>query len=213
VGGDFYDVLKRPDGRWVIALGDVSGHGVPAALGAAMLKTLLNEACREATAPSEILLRLNNGFRHVTLPGDFATMLLVCWDPRDRSLVYASAGHEPGYVVRRGEGDGTVEMTTLSSTGIILGIDAEPSWTEGSHQVGVGDLLLFCTDGVVEVFNAEGHQFGRSRLVESVSECIRSGPDTPAEKIASVIQRDVRRYRGEADALDDLTLFVARVRA
>lgn len=213
VGGDFYDVLERPDGRWVIALGDVSGHGVPAALGAAMLKTLLNEACREAMAPSEILLRLNNGFRHVTLPGDFATMLLACWDPRDRSLRYASAGHEPGYLFCKGEGGGAVEMTTLSSTGIILGIDSEPSWTEEEHQLGPDDLLLFCTDGVVEVFNAAGHQFGRSRLLESVSECFRSGPKTPAEKIASVIQRDVRRYRGEADVLDDLTLFVARVRS
>jgi len=212
VGGDFYDVLKHPDGSWTIALGDVSGHGVPAALGAAMLKTLLNEACRESTVPGEILARLNYGFRQVTLPGDFATMILIYWNPDNLSLRYASAGHETGYIIRVNHED-HIKIIPLSSSGIILGIEAKPIWMEAEHQLYPGDILLFCTDGVIESFNHEGDQYGRSRLIEIISQTILSPSEVSAEEIASAVRNDVKGFRGEVDALDDLTLFALQVQS
>lgn len=159
VAGDYYDVVPLPGGACLLVVADVVGHGVPAAMSAAMLKILLLQAAQRHAQPGEMLRAVNRGFMAVSLPDDFATLFVAHWEPADRRLAYASAGHEPGLLAAAGE-----PLVRLGPTGPLLGILEEAAWETQVVPVARDDALLVFTDGVVEAMNAAGEAFGRSRL-------------------------------------------------
>ncbi len=138
VAGDYYDISTLPDGSCLICVADVTGHGVPAALSAMMLKAYLEHACEHHnTDPGEILRFLNYRLAVVAQTDNFATMCIVVIDASRRCLRYASAGHETGLLLR---GDGQVRE--LKSTGLVLGILEDTNWTTRSLEIVPGDRLL-----------------------------------------------------------------------
>ena len=130
VAGDYYDFLKLSDESWLLTIADVTGHGVPAAMGAAMIKALLLHAAERARAPGEILGSINRRLPKVMLPGDFASMFLAHWHPDTARLEYSSAGHEPGLLLHP---DG--RLLELGATGPLLGIGAEATWSTEQLQL------------------------------------------------------------------------------
>lgn len=200
VGGDYVDVKAVSSAVTLLCIADVTGHGVPAAMGAAMLKTLFETSTHESGDPVEILDRINRGFLSVSLDEDFATMVVAAVDRAGRRLTWASAGHEFGYLLR---GGGDVEV--LPSTGIALGISLELPWESITRGVSAGDRLVLITDGVTEALGTSGERFGQDRLKAALT------ADAPpsAEALARHVADAVAAFRGLMVQQDDVTILVA----
>jgi phosphoserine phosphatase RsbU/P len=203
VGGDFFDVRAADDLRLVVCIGDVVGHGVPAAMSAGMLKTLFAHSSAKLCDPSAVLAEINRRFHAVTLEGDFATMLLAVVDRRKGQLVYASAGHEAGYVVRASR-----EIHELKTTGMLLGIDPEALCDSAAVEIHPGDAVVLLTDGLVETLSPGGKILGRDILKEVLAD---HGPDGSAHHIAEALLRCAAEHRGGQPQYDDITVAVVRV--
>lgn len=165
VGGDYYDVIEMPDDKVLLCVADVSGHGVAAAMLTILLRALLRTAAELHEAPHLILDFVNKRFVESTLPGDFATVILVQLDFRSRRLRYAGAGHEPGLLLSRNG-----QRRELESTGLILGIEDDAEYDTQSLEFEAGDRLLLFTDGVTETECPNGELFGQAKLVELLEE-------------------------------------------
>lgn len=200
VAGDYYDVIELPDETWLLCIADVSGHGVPAAMSAAMLKAFLQHAIEHHVAPERLLAFINRRFAAASPPGLFASMLLARWHPTIGSLTYASAGHEPAWLLSE-EG----EPRPLEATGLFLGIDAESTWTTRTLPLGPGDRLLLLTDGAAETFNPRQELFGRDRLTRLLVQ----HRDEPLEGLLGALDDALATHRHGALPMDDTTLVAA----
>jgi sigma-B regulation protein RsbU (phosphoserine phosphatase) len=201
VGGDFFDILCLPDGACLFCIADVTGHGVPAALSATVLKALLISAVERHQTPSKIFDSINRRFASLTLQGDFATMLLVRIDAERRTLDYASAGHEVAWLLD----DGVARK--LASTGLVLGIDEAATWDDQRLSIRSGSRLLMVTDGITETQNARGEFFGRLRPPELLEEC----RGVNAKEAVRRIEKQVVQYRQGTPQDDDVTLLLVDV--
>lgn len=201
VAGDYYDLFPMPDGTTILCVADVVGHGVPAAMIAAMLKVLLAEAAAAHDDPGEMLGWVNRRFTAVTLPEDFATVFLARWNPATGRLWYASAGHEPALFVPAG-----TPTVTLGSTGTLLGIDANSTWETGEVSVQDCDMLACWTDGLSEAWDAAGRMFGSEQVASLVEENRRAAP----KEIVERVQTAVLSHASGGIVTDDCTLLVIR---
>jgi sigma-B regulation protein RsbU (phosphoserine phosphatase) len=201
VTGDYFDLIPQRDETWLLCVADVCGHGVPAAMGAAVLKMLLLAACERTSEPTTIFSILNERFRLVTLPEDFATMILVHWDPRRSELRYASAGHETCFFFT--QGGRTVDLV---STGPVLGVYQDCAWESRVMRAGDGDRLVLLTDGIADTINPRGECFGRERARSYVLERRTVSPD----ELAANLSRDLSAYRHGYAPRDDITILAAR---
>ncbi len=196
VGGDFYDILPMQDDSWLICIADVTGHGIPAAMSAAMLKTLLLQAVETHVTPAELLDVINRRFVAVSLDGDFVSMILLRIKPQSDHLQYASAGHEPGWIISTNG-----KLRELSSTGLLLGIDEEAAWEQVVVETALGDRLAIMTDGLSETLSPEDEMFGRKRLIGLFEQTRESS----LEQSVSVLREALRDFRGDTPQLDDIT--------
>lgn len=210
VSGDYYDFIRLSPRRLAIALGDVSGKGVAAALGMAALQASLRShyALADGRAPAarELAARLrsvNRLLRESTPAGRFVTLFLAEYDDRASCLRYANCGHPPGLVLRADGG-----MAWLGSTATVLGLAGD--WECGVAETGLapGDTLLLYSDGATEARRSDGEEFGEERLAAAAGG-LRRRP--PAELLAGVADA-VRRFAGGRPG-DDLTLVAVRRRA
>lgn len=198
VAGDYYDFLPLPDGSWLVCVADVTGHGVPAAMGAAMLKSLLMAATEQPPfEPRLVLAEINRRFATAVLPGNFASMFLGRWQPESGELSWASAGHEPGILLTQ-----TGRLDQLSSTGLLLGVDSEADWTQLSVHLAEGDRVLLFSDGATETRSPDGELFGREQLTARFSQCDGLAPREVLKRIGELLDR----HRFEGPLRDDLTL-------
>jgi sigma-B regulation protein RsbU (phosphoserine phosphatase) len=199
-GGDYYHVLPLPDGRWGLFLADVSGHGVAAAVGMAMLHTLLHSCPEPGAAPSRVLAHINRHLRTVAPEGMFATAFYGVYDPAARRLSYSLAGHPLPLLRRRNRSVRELERTP----GLPLGVLEGDSWAEKDVTLEPGDGLLLFTDGITEGTNEAGEMFGGERLADAV----RMGP-LRARRLVQHVEWHFQRFRGDAPDMDDRTLLAA----
>jgi serine phosphatase RsbU (regulator of sigma subunit) len=197
VAGDYYDVVPLSDGSWLLCVADVCGHGVPAAMSAAMLKALLLHAAEHHVRPSELLRFVNERFTALSPPGLFASMLVLRWQPTKGLLEYASAGHEPACFQ---SSDGAVSR--FDATGLPLGIEPTTSWSTQEFSPQKGERLLITTDGVAEAMNPQGELFGRQRLQSLMTHLRIRG----VENLVGHVDRALREHRGTGAATDDTTI-------
>jgi sigma-B regulation protein RsbU (phosphoserine phosphatase) len=202
VGGDFYDFLSLPNGDLGIAVGDVAGKGIAAALLAANLEaTLRAEARRASSDLAEVIATVNQQFHEACFEEGYATLFYAAFDPAGRILRYVNAGHNPPLVRRA---DGTIEW--LDAGGAPVGMFGEWLYQEGSVLLNPGDLLIAYTDGVTEAQNAFGEDWGLSRLAQVADEFM----DETAAEINNRIWKTVDQFMGRATQRDDMTLLVLR---
>lgn len=199
VGGDYFDILPHGENGWLICIADATDHGVPAAMTAAMLKTLLLQTKELATSPAEILLQMNRTFMDVNLYGDFASIILLRLDLDTQHLTFANAGHDPAWLI---ESEGKVHE--LMATGTLLGIDEDTDWEDETIELSENCRLALSTDGITETFNSDENQFGKQRLLDLLLEhaCL------PASQTAKLIHENVNEFRGEQTQSDDVTLLL-----
>jgi sigma-B regulation protein RsbU (phosphoserine phosphatase) len=196
VAGDYFDVLPSADGGMILCVADVSGHGVPAAMGAAMLKTLLLNGAGRESDPAQLLGLLNAAFCRVTLPEDFATMALLHFAPGSPAAAYASAGHEPVVLLHP-----TGRTEDLKATGFPIGVESPSTWEGRALSVEPGDRLIMLTNGLVETMSPAGEPYGRERLFRDLVD-LRFLP--LAHMLAEILER-VTTFRGGTPQQDDLT--------
>jgi sigma-B regulation protein RsbU (phosphoserine phosphatase) len=194
VGGDFYDFIPLPNGRIGIAIGDVSGKGVAAALLMARLTSDIRYFGIAEQDPARVLDRVNASLISSVQDNMFATVLYLLLDPRGK-LFICNAGHIPPMVRRR---DGTV-LQVEEASNLALGVLPDPVFDQTVIQLEVGDSVLLCTDGLVEAKNGLGDEYGFSRLEQTMGK-------TATDSMIDAILKDLMHFTGPTPQYDDLTL-------
>ena len=203
VGGDYYDVLALPSGRFIIAIGDVSGKGSPAALLMANLQATIRALVPLGAGLGELTGRVNDLMCENTGGNKFVTFFWGAIDPAARTLTYVNAGHNYPYLYHA---DGTFER--LDRGGMILGIlKTTTPYEEASVACRSGDALVLFTDGVSEAMSTESEEYGEERLEGVIG---RSAGESAGE-ILEAIHRDVLLHATGAQQSDDITMMVLRV--
>lgn len=202
IGGDYCDLVTFRDGRLGLIVADVSGHGLGPSLLMASVRAALRALILVQNSPETILSMLGKTLEQ-DLQTAFITMFLGSLDPQQHLLHFANAGHAPAlhYSAKRNR------FRDLEATGMPLGIESPPDYTTGpTIRVDVGDVVLLCTDGIVEAMDAKGKQFGYKRL----KDIVRRELNRPLEELVNVIGAEVQsHYVGDAPD-DDLTVLAVR---
>lgn len=203
-GGDYVDFVETPNGLALI-VGDVSGHGVGAALLMASARAGLRQALARGVPIAEAVRNLNDQLDRDTDPDQFMTLLVLGWSEDSSTIEYVNAGHDAPGVLRAGAD--TIEQ--LPATGIPLGLFPGVEYDTGScATLAPGDALLLTTDGVWEVTDPQGSILGKAVLLE----LFRGFADRPAGEIVQGILAAVSEYTGHAPLRDDRTMVVLRSR-
>lgn len=197
IAGDFVDVITCTNGDLLVCLADVVGHGVHAAMEASVLKALLLSVAIDEASPASILETLNRKFYRVSLPEDFASMVILRITRDRRRVTFANAGHEPG-CVRSASG----EEQVISSTGLLLGVADDTHFDLGSIELGLGDVIILMSDGIPEARNAQDQFLGRKAIQEALD---RTSP-ADARAAALVVLGAARAHRDAIPAHDDETV-------
>jgi serine phosphatase RsbU (regulator of sigma subunit)/pSer/pThr/pTyr-binding forkhead associated (FHA) protein len=204
IGGDYYDYIQRPDGRLIIALGDVSGKGTSAAL---MMSSLHAAIHAQTSAHQSVVGTITavNKYLAETIPENrFVTLFCAELDPVTGNLVFINAGHNPPLIAHA---SGTMEQ--LAAGGVPLGIVADFAYREGRSQLHPGDVLVIYSDGVTETQNAAGEEFGPMRLYDVLSRNL----DSSAAGIRDRIESALTKFAQGTDAGDDITLVIVKRQA
>jgi CHASE2 domain-containing sensor protein len=202
VGGDYFDYFNLADGRIALAIADVAGKGVPAALLMSNVQAILRAECARGTDVPHVPAQANRQLME-SLSGNskFVTFFYGALDPAARRLSYSNAGHNPPLVVRA---DGTIEE--LATGGLILGVFPMAEYDQGTVDLAAGDLVVLFTDGVTEAESRHG-LYSDERLQELV---VRERGRS-AKEIAQSILDDVDRFSHGRHQTDDVTVVVVKV--
>ncbi len=214
VSGDYYDFLRFGVDRLGLALGDICGKGISAALLMANLQAALRsnvvQFFKESPAPppahppgavAEVVKTLNDQICSYTSANKYASFFFAVYDDRNMSLTYCNAGHNPPLFFNQ-QG-----CERLSTGGTVVGIFPDAEYEQESVQLHPGDLFLAYTDGIVECVNEYGEEFGEERLVRLVQQ----NRDRSAEEIQKLVVDETLNWAYEEERDDDMTLIVARI--
>jgi sigma-B regulation protein RsbU (phosphoserine phosphatase) len=213
--GDYYDYLCLPDGNLALAIGDVAGKGISAALLMASIQSIVrtqlaagmplsaaagngHPAGRFST--SSIVAQLNRQLFANTAPEKYATFFFGAYDERSRVLTYTNAGHLQPLLLQRGE------VKLLEVTGTVVGAFPSIRYEEQTVDIRSGDLLIAYTDGITEPENAYGEEFGADRLAETAL----LYQDCEPKEIVAKIMEAVRQWSTAPELPDDMTVLIAR---
>jgi len=205
VGGDFYDMIRVGPNRIALAIGDVSGKGIPAALMMAKLASDTRFMVMSEQSEPGILSRLNESFIESSTDESFVTMLLVFLDETDLSMTITSAGH-PQPVIYKASDRSVQSLDDI--TGFPIGVVPDADYERQSVQLDAGDVFVVLTDGILEAMNSRQECYGSERLHEVMR---RTGGG--ASDMLEAILDDVRGFTQGASQSDDLTLLCVGARA
>jgi sigma-B regulation protein RsbU (phosphoserine phosphatase) len=206
VGGDYYDFLDLGRDRIGVAIADVSGKGIAAALVMSVVQASLRVISESGELPlSEVAKRMNRFLYQSTGANKYATFFYAQVEDRGRRLRYVNAGHNPPYLVRS-QANG-VEIIELSTGGTVIGLFPELDYTDAEIELHPGDLLVAFTDGVTEAHDPQDEEFGEDRL----KEILRSTAGMSAEAVSAALSARMREWIGDAEQYDDLTFVVLAV--
>jgi putative ABC transport system permease protein len=212
IGGDYYDFVELRDGQTGIALADVSGKGVAAALIMSVVQASLRIISSEGDVPPPRLVARMNEFVYRSTPASkYATFFYAQLDQQRRQLRYVNAGHNAPYLFRAGgsTADGAAsDIEQLSVGGTVVGMFPEVGYEEATIELYPGDVLLVFTDGVPEAHNPENEEFGEERL----QQLLRQIAHLPADEIGARISAGMKEWIRDAEQYDDLTFIVMKVR-
>jgi phosphoserine phosphatase RsbU/P len=205
VSGDYYDFIQLTPTHLAIAIADISGKGISAALLMASLQAALRSqmllAGSENTNTGELVSRLNKHLVRNTGDDRFATFFIAVYDCATRRLRYTNAGHLPSFLISR---DSALH---LEKGGMVLGVLEECCYEEGEVTVPRDSLLIGYSDGLVEPENVYGEEFGIRRLQQAAVYVQGSPPKTVAEALMNAAEE----WAGTPEQADDMTVVVARL--
>jgi sigma-B regulation protein RsbU (phosphoserine phosphatase) len=198
IGGDYYDYIAAPGGKTVVAIGDVSGHGLPTGLLVAMVKAALATLVETGHGGAELFARLNELIYRSTDPRTYMTLTTLEYDAARRRGRLTNAGQLPPYRISSGR------VEALSMPALPLGLFPGRSFPQQEFQFQAGDLVVFCTDGFIEAFDAAEEAFGFERF-EAV---LRTRAADGAAALREALLAAVAAHTGARPAEDDRTLMI-----
>jgi sigma-B regulation protein RsbU (phosphoserine phosphatase) len=204
-GGDYYDFFPLQDGKLGIWIADVSGHGSPAAVLMAITHSIAHISPDPPITPRRMLNHVNYHLttRYTVTAGTFVTAFYGIYDPAQRKLTYACAGHNPPRLKHCDDGS----LSSLDSVqSLPLGISTDEEYTESVQMLRPGDQLVFYTDGVTEAANPSGEMFGVARLDHVLAEC----PHTASALLEAVLEQ-LEHFTAGRPPADDQTMIIARI--
>jgi serine phosphatase RsbU (regulator of sigma subunit) len=202
VGGDFYDVIDLGNGKLGVAMGDVSGHGVPAALFMSLTATLLRAEAKRSDSPGDVLRAINSQLLETSDSGMFVTVLYGILDSAAGTFEYARAGHSTPLLAVPGE----LPVQLEDGLGQLLGVLDNIVLDEVTIPLQSGSVMVIYTDGVTEAANESKEFFGEEGLLEAVEASDEMQPDALLKRIWETVQA----FQGEASNEDDITLLAVR---
>jgi sigma-B regulation protein RsbU (phosphoserine phosphatase) len=205
VGGDYYDFVKTGEGLG-IAIGDISGKGIPAALLMATLQASLRaQAIAAPTDLATLMAHLNALIYEASPPNRYATFFYGQYDPATRRLSYVNAGHNAPVLIR--PRDGSIDVLRVEGGGPVVGLLPAVGYSECTLDLVARDLLVGFTDGISEALNARDEEWGEERLIEEAIRCRDLHPSRAVERIMEAVDA----FCAGAPQHDDMTLVVLRM--
>jgi serine phosphatase RsbU (regulator of sigma subunit) len=203
VGGDFYDILPQPDGRVIVALGDVAGKASPAALLMALLLAMMRTLVDEGLGIAALVTRLNLQIRRHAPASRFVTLFVASYDPRSGDMQFVNAGQTPPLLRRQ---NGRIER--LTTGGIALGMFEGSTYASGEARLDPGDSLVMYSDGITEAEDPTGAPFDEIGLERTLALYPGTFPDATAASVGQAIIDAVERHRRDSRLADDLSVLV-----
>jgi serine phosphatase RsbU (regulator of sigma subunit) len=201
VAGDFYEFIPVDQKRVGFLVADVTGHGVPAALIASMIKVAMQSVVPWAHDPREVLRGLNR-ILFGQLHDQLVSAAYLWLDTEDRKALYSAAGHPP--LLRWREG----KLERIESNGLLFGVMADPDYPVCHLPIHAGDRFLLYTDGVIEPENASGDSFGDRKL----EQVVRNNQSCPPSELSDQLLSELRLWQpAQLAQQDDITLLVIDV--
>jgi serine phosphatase RsbU (regulator of sigma subunit) len=198
VGGDYFDYVQLPGGRYAVIVGDVAGKGVPAALLMARLSADVRFSLASEADPAKAVQQINEGFARHDWQDRFVTMIAAVLNPNTGELTMVNAGHMAPLLRQRG---GSVEEIGEEAAGLPLGVAAGYEYQAYSHRLEPGDVVTMFTDGFSEAMNGERELYGLERLKKQIS-----SPSLNVVDFGEHILEDVSRFVDGFDQSDDMCL-------
>jgi len=204
VGGDFYDFFPLNDTCLALAIADVMGKGIPAAMMMSLFRGVVRAYTRgeqEQNKIGNIVKKINRMACDECTGGEFVTLFYAAIDVQRMNITYCNCGHEPAVLIRNGK------IIELDKGGLVLGVDPHADYEIGNIELKDKDCLMFYTDGLIDAADFEGCFWGRERLLETALR-FNSGS---AEQIAKNVLTYRRRFVGLAKQIDDTSIVVVKV--
>jgi sigma-B regulation protein RsbU (phosphoserine phosphatase) len=201
IGGDYYDFIHLPRGGLGIAVADVSGNGIASALVMTAFRGLLRMHTHGSIGPAKIARTINRLLPEFTGDSHFVTAVYIALNPLTGEFIYVSCGHQPPLLIHL---DGRVD--SLNVHGPALGIMNDVTYPTEKKLLIPGDIMLLYTDGIVELENQAGMEFGGDRLANIVNQ----NRDLPATELIRLITQVSRQFSGSENFMDDFTLVVIK---
>lgn len=206
VGGDYYDVFELNGGRLGLAIGDVSGKGISAALLMASLRACLRTMTLTSSGElPQVMAHMNRLIYEASAVNRYATFFFGIFDPAAGSFDYVNAGHNPPVLLRKAADE--YERLRLDCGGPVVGLLPEASYEEGSLVLRPGDLLLTYTDGISEAMNSADEEWGEEAMILAAQQTSQE----TAEDIVKAVFAAADVFAGNASQHDDMTLLVMKV--
>ncbi len=204
-GGDFYDFIELPGGNLGIAVGDVSGKGIWAALLSLEVRTALRAHAEHEYSIGEIIARVNQTLYRDTEAEQFATLSYGVLNQTTRMFTYVTALCPPPILVR----DGTI--TELDTEGLAIGVLPDQKYDQALLQLEPGDLLVMYSDGYSEIFNEDGEMFADGRVQDCVLATALANPDQDPDVVIEKLEAEIEGFLQGSDHGDDRTIVVVAV--
>jgi sigma-B regulation protein RsbU (phosphoserine phosphatase) len=201
ITGDVYDFFEQSNGSSLLAFGDVSGKGAAAALYGALVSGLLRILAPRRRGPAELLKSLNEALLERKVDAQYATLMVLLWEPSGGKLTIGNAGAEPPLICRDGE------ISKPHVEGVPIGLLDDREYDEIVYETRKGDVLLFYSDGVEDQLNANGEDFGRSRLARA----LKRHCGLPPQALVDEIFTELDAYMEDTPITDDQTVIAVRV--
>lgn len=208
VGGDYYDFLELPDGKFGIAIGDVSGKGIGASLMMASLQaSLRGQAIHSGDNLAGLMTHVNTLVYEASTTNRYATFFYAQYDPDSRKLSYVNAGHNPPFLLRAGTGG--IDVIKLETGGAVVGMlpSSIVKYEQGEIGLKAGDLLVGFTDGISEAMNPDEEEWSEDALLEELKGLLT----IPSEEILRHVVAAADNFAAGAKQHDDMTMIVIRV--
>lgn len=204
IGGDYFDWVEIGDDAVAVVVGDISGHGIPAAILMAHLRASFHAEMKPGRSPEDIVGSVNNSLSRAAAPGKFATFFLGVISVSEKKVRFCNAGHNSPLLLRDGE------VRELGATGVPLAVMEDMPYAGGEESFESGDTLVIYSDGIPEapLRNQPKEFYGDDRLRERALALTKSEPDSKA--IVDKLLADVKQVAGERMSVDDVTLVVVR---
>lgn len=203
-GGDYFDFIPMPDGCINIVVGDVTGHGIGAALIMAEVRAYLRAFTTQDTDPATILTKLNSELFADLQAEQFVTLILAQLDPKNYSMVYASAGHVPAFLINN---SGNVDCI-MESTGLPLGFMKDYK-IENSKSIKLtdGNIAVFFSDGIMEAESPNGKEYGFDQALDFII----YHKQKPSDKIVESLYQEIRSFSENQPQEDDITSVICKM--